>query len=190
MARAAATLVFLLTGTTTATWAARVPAIQQDLELSAGALGLAVLGLEGGAIAGLPAGGALATRLGSRAALRIGFALYPVALLAVGLAGSLAGLAGALAVMAFATSINDVAMNAQGVELERRARRPLLSGLHAGHSFGVLAGGLAGTAAAAAGLGVGTHFAIVAALGLVLGQFPVSALVREPRAAAAPAIAL
>jgi hypothetical protein len=30
----------------------------------------------------------------------------------------------------------------------------------------------------------------VAALGLVLGQFAVSALVREPRAAAAPAIAL
>src|ERR671915_272541 len=105
MARTAATLVFLLTGTTTATWAARVPAIQHDLELSA-----------------------------------------------------------------FATSINDVAMNVQGVELERRARRPLLSGLHAGHSFGVLAGGLGGTAAAAAGLGVGVHFTIVAALGAALGQ--------------------
>jgi MFS family permease len=180
MARAAATLVFLLTGTSTATWAARVPAIQHDLELSAGALALAVLGLEGGAILGLPAGGALATRLGSRAALRIGFALYPVALLAVGLAGSLAGLAAALAGMAFATSINDVAMNAQGVELERRARRPLLSGLHAGHSFGVLAGGLGGTAAAAAGVGVGAHFALVAALGLVLGQLAAAALVREP----------
>jgi MFS family permease len=178
-ARVAAVAVFFLTGTSTATWAARIPAVQHDLGLSAGDLALAILGLEGGAIAGLPAGGAWATRLGSRATLRIGFALYPVALLAVAAAPTLAALAAALGLMAFATSLNDVAMNAQGVELERRARRPVMSGLHAGHSFGVLAGGLAGTAAAAIGLDVLSHFAVIAAAGLLLGQLATTALVRD-----------
>ena len=58
-------------------------------------------------------------------------------------------------------------MNAQGVELERRYERPILSGLHAGHPFGLVAGGLAGTAAAAAGVPVRAHFAAAAATGLL-----------------------
>src|SRR5215218_5907249 len=139
--RAAATL-FVLTGFVSATWAARIPAIQDHLGLSSAALGLAVLGLEGGAVAGLPAGGALVARRGSRAVLRLGFAAYPPALVAVALAPALAALAAALAAMAFANSLVDVAMNVQGVELERRTSRSLLSRLHAGHAFGVLAGGL------------------------------------------------
>lgn len=173
--RAAATL-FVLTGLVSATWAARIPAIKEHLGLSPGALGLAVLGLEAGAIAGLPAAGALVARHGSRAVLRLGFAVFPLALVAVAYAPALAALAGALAIMAFANSLGDVAMNVQGVELERRARRPLLSRLHAGHAFGVLAGGVVGTAAATAGVAVGAHFALVAAAALVLGQLAVARL--------------
>jgi MFS family permease len=168
-ARAATTLIFFMTGFVYAAWATRIPAIKADLGLSAGALGLAILGLEAGAIAGLPAGGALAARAGSRTALRIGFAAYPAALLGVALAPTLAALAAALAAMAAASSVVDVAMNAQGIELERRYRRPLLSGLHAGHPFGLVAGGVAGGAAAAAGVDVSAHLGAVAVLGLAAG---------------------
>ena len=35
--------------------------------------------------------------------------------------------------MALGNSVVDVAMDTQGVELERRAQRPLLSRLHVGH---------------------------------------------------------
>ena len=45
-ARIATTAVFFVTGATMAAWATRVPAIQERLDLSAGALGLAILGLE------------------------------------------------------------------------------------------------------------------------------------------------
>jgi MFS family permease len=172
----AAALLFFLCGLVSATWAARVPAIQEDLELSPGALGLAVLGLEAGAIAGLPAGGALVGRRGSRAVLRVGFAAYPLALAAVAAAPGLASLTAALAAMAFANSLVDVAMNVHGVALERRAGRPLLSRLHAGHAFGVLAGGLSGTAAAAAGLAVAPHFAATAAATLIAGELATATL--------------
>jgi MFS family permease len=179
-ARGATTAIFFTTGWLYAAWATRIPAIKEDLGLSAGELGLAILGLEAGAMAGLPAGGALVARAGSRRALRIGFAVLAPALLAIALAPGLAALAGALAAMAAATSVVDVAMNAQGVELERRYRRPILSGLHAGHPFGLVAGGLAGTAAAAAGVPVPAHFAAAAGAGLVAALAATALLVREP----------
>jgi hypothetical protein len=71
--------------------------------------------------------------------------------------------------MAAANSVVDVAMNAQGVELERRYGRPILSSMHAGHSAGLFAGGLAGTAAAAAAVTPLAHFAATAVLGVIAG---------------------
>jgi hypothetical protein len=159
--------LFFLTGLVSATWAARLPAIQEGGGLSAGRLALAILALEAGAIAGLPAAGAL---VGGRAVLRFGFVAYPAALAAVGIAPSLWALAAALAAMAFANSLVGVAINVQGVELERRARRPLLARLHASHAFGVLAGGAAGTAAAALGAPAEAHFAATSTVALIAGQ--------------------
>jgi MFS family permease len=187
--RRAATL-FFLTGLVSASWAARIPAIQEQLQLSAGELGVAVLGLEAGAIAGLPAGGALIARRGSRTALRAGFAVYPLTLPAVALAPGLATLAASLAAMAFANSLVDVAVNVRGVELERRRGVPVLARLHAGHAFGVLAAGLGGTAAAAAGLAVAAHFALVAGGALLVAQVAAGSLAHEPAAGRRPGLAL
>src|SRR5690349_24443629 len=151
-ARVATTAVFAVTGFVFASWAARIPAVQDRLGLSPGELGVAFLALNAGAVAGLPGGGALVARVGSRRCLRAGFALYPPALVSAALAPGLAALAAGLLVMAGANSAIDVAMNTQGGELERRYARPVMSGLHAGHSLGVLAGGVAGAAAAGAGI--------------------------------------
>jgi MFS family permease len=180
-ARVATTTVFFATGLVVAAWATRIPAIQQRLGLSPGTFAVAVLGLEGGALVGLPVGGALVARLGSRRGLRLGFAVYPTALPAVALAPGLGWLVAALAVMAAANSVVDVAMSVQGVELERRYRRPILSSLHAAHPLGMLAGGLAGTAAAAADLAVAPHFALAGAAGLLAGVTATRWLVDEPR---------
>jgi MFS family permease len=186
-ARAATTLIFFLVGWIYAAWATRIPAIKDDLGLSDGELGLAIAGLEAGAIVGLPTGAALVARAGSRQALRIAFVVYPAALVAVALAPGLAALAAALGLMAASSSISDVAMNAQGVELERRYKRPILSGLHAGHPFGLVAGGLAGTAAAGAGVPVDAHFTAAAALGLVAALAATLVLVRDPARDGQPA---
>jgi MFS family permease len=180
-ARIATTAVFFATGFVVAAWATRIPAIQQHLGLSPGSFAVAVLGLEGGALVGLPVGGALVARLGSRRSLGLAFAVYPTALPAVALAPGLGWLAAALAVMAAANSVVDVAMTVQGVELERRYRRPILSSLHAAHPLGMLAGGLAGTAAAAADLAVAPHFALAGAAGLLGGATATRWLVDEPR---------
>jgi MFS family permease len=179
-ARRAATVTFFVAGWLPAAWSTRIPAIAADLGLSPGTLAVGILGLEAGAILGLPAGAALVGRRGSRGALRLGFGLFAPGLAAVALAPSLALLALALAAMAMANSVVDVALNAQGVELERRAGRRLLAGLHAGHPLGLVAGGLAGTAAAAGGVPVEVHFAVVAACGLVAAVAATRWLVADP----------
>jgi fucose permease len=188
-ARVATTAIFFATGGIFASWGARIPAVQERLDLSAGELAIAILGIEGGAVLGLPLGGALTTRIGSRHTLRIGFVLYASAMVAVGASPELAALTAALALTSAATSLNDVAMNVQGVELERRCGRPILSGLHAGHSFGVLAGALIGTAAAAADVAVAAHFTAVAATGLVGGLIATRWLVDEARQTGVPLLA-
>jgi MFS family permease len=188
-ARVANTVVFFMTGAVGAAWSTRIPAIKEGLGLSDGALGAAILGLEAGAIVGLPAGGALVARTGSPWALRIGFTLFPLGLFTVSLARHAATLGVALAAMAAATSVIDVAMNAQGVELERRYGRPVLSSMHAGHPFGLVAGGVFGTLAAASGVPVRTHFALTAVAGVLAGVGATWWLVRERGPDGGPAFA-
>jgi MFS family permease len=182
-ARLATFACFFLTGAVFAAWASRLPAVQERAGLGAGGLAAVLMVLNAGAIAGLAAGGALVTWLGSRAALRIGFAVFPAGLALGGLATSGWWLAAAAALMAAGNSVVDVAMNAHGAELERRRGRPLLSGLHAGHSLGMLAGAAAGTAAAAAGVPAPAHFAAAGALGAAGAVAATAALGPGARAA-------
>jgi MFS family permease len=160
-------VMFAVTGLVSATWAARIPATQQRLGLSDAGLGLMVLSIEGGALLGLPAGGVLVSRRGSRWSLRLGFAVYPAMLAALAVAPSLAWLSGALVIWAAANSVIDVAMNAAGVELEQRLHRRMLSRLHGGQSGGLLAGALAATAASATRIPLAVHFGVVAVTGAI-----------------------
>jgi MFS family permease len=169
-ARAATALTFFLTGAVFATWAARLPAITERLALSPGEASVALAGVEAGALGGLAVAGRLVSALGSARSLRLGFAVYPTALVATALPPSLGTLVAAMLVMGTANSTIDVAMNVEGVELEGRYGRSLLSGLHSAHSFGVVAGGAAGTVCAARAVPLEAHFAVVAGIALVAAQ--------------------
>jgi MFS family permease len=178
-ARAATALTFFLTGAVFATWAARLPALTERLALSPGGASVALAGVEAGALGGLAVAGRLVAVLGSVRSLRVGFSAYPAALVAVALAPSLTWLVAAMAVLGVANSAIDVAMNVQGVELERRYARPLLSGLHSAHSFGVVAGGVGGTLCAARGVPLTAHFAAVAGIAFVAAHLAMGALLSE-----------
>src|SRR3954469_5098958 len=101
-ARSATFAIFAVTGALSATWAVRIPAVQDRLGLSPGELAIAILGVEAGAIAGPPLGAAITGRVGSRTALRLAFGAFPAALALVGRAPGLAALTAALALFAAA----------------------------------------------------------------------------------------
>src|SRR4051794_13059763 len=69
----AAWAAFCVTGAVTATWAARIPAVQDRLHLSPGGLAVVALAIEAGAICGLPVGAAATARIGSRRAVTAAF---------------------------------------------------------------------------------------------------------------------
>jgi MFS family permease len=161
-ARAGVALTFLLNGAIFATWAARVPAVKQDLGLRDGQLAFAFVCLNAGAVVGLQLGPVLVSRCGSRNLLRLALPAFAVALLAVALAWDLAALSGALVAFAVANSLIDVAMNAHGVVVERGYGRPILSGLHAMYSLGGMLGAALGALAARLELATASHFLAVA----------------------------
>ena len=199
-ARTAVACVFFVHGALFGTWAARIPAIQHELSLDTGELGLALLAATLGAVLGLTPSGLLVSRVGSRTVVAAGLPVYTLALPLLALAPSLATLALALFVFGVAAGAVDVAMNAHGLVVERRVGRPILSSLHAGWSFGGLAGAGGGALAAAAGIEPFLHFVLAAfalgALGLVAvtrflpadvdrGSAPASGFRRPPRRIAA-----
>jgi MFS family permease len=182
--RAAVSAAFLIHSTVSGTWAPRLPAIKESLGLSDGELGTALVGLAVGLVVGTRVAGAPVDRFGSRPVMRVGFPLLAATLVLPGLADSLVTLLLSLFVLGLASGALDVAMNAQGIEVERHLGRPILSGLHGLWSVGLGIG--AGLAALAAAIGVDPleHFAVVAAV-LVAASFAflgglLPAATREP----------
>nr|WP_161624794.1 MFS transporter [Streptomyces spectabilis] len=173
--------VFFVTGAAFATWAARVPAVQDRLDLSAGELAVALVGLSGGAFVGLPLVGGLVARHGSRAVLCVGMAVYLAALAGLAFVPGLALLTVTLALFACGNTAVDVAMNTQGVLVERAYGRPVLGGFHAMFSLGGIVGAGVGGLVASAGVGTGPHFAVTAAVLCAVAAWAATALVPEER---------
>ena len=116
-----------------------------------------------------PLAGALAARAGARGPCLGGLALYALGLPVAAAAPSVPALAAVLFGMGLANGILDVAMNVEGVAVERRRGRRVLSSMHAAFSFGGMTGAGLGGLAAAAGLDAEVHLAVVAALALAGG---------------------
>jgi MFS family permease len=142
--RIALCAVFAVHGFTFASWAVRVPAVKQQAGASPAALGLALLGLSGGAVATMLVAGALCRRFGSRPVTVISCALLCVTLVLPALAHSAVTLALALLVFGAAYGCLNVAMNSIAVDVVAEMRRPVMPGFHAAWSFGGLAGAATG----------------------------------------------
>ena len=168
-ARIGTSLLFFLHGLIVSTWISRIPAIQAGLHLTAGHLGLALLGPALGAMISMPVTGALVTRLGSRPVTAVTTLLMCLALVPIGLASGRGSLTAALLVFGIFSGAMDVAMNAQAVVLEERYGRPILSSFHALFSLGGMTGAALGALAAAQGLQPLTHFATGAFLYFLTG---------------------
>ena len=163
--------IFLANGAAIGSWVPHIPDVQSALDLSNGILGLALLAVAAGSLIGLPAGGALAGRFGSRVVVRIAalavFAILPLPLVA----SSLAAFVIALALFGVANGALDVAMNVQALTVEDRLGRPIMSSCHGSFSAGGLIGAAGAGLAVWLGLGPVQHLLSVAAI-LMLAAVP------------------
>jgi MFS family permease len=166
--RVAVTLFFFADGLLLGSWAARVPAVQRHAGLSNTQLSVGLFAMTVGAMLAMPAAGWLCSRAGSRRVVLGALLLGCTSLFAASLATGLGTLVAALACFGGGFGAMNVAANVQGLALERRYGRPILSSFHAAFSTGGLVGAGVGALAAAAGLATKAHLGALAIL-LVLG---------------------
>jgi hypothetical protein len=162
--RPAITGVFFADGALFATWASRIPALSDRVHAGTGLLGLCLLAPAAAAVISMPLVGRLLPGRSSGLFCRAAMAGLMAAIMLPALAPSVPLLAATLLVVGVANSTLDLAMNAQGVSIERGMKRPILSSLHAAFSFGGFAGAGLGALAAALHVVPGTHFAVAAVL--------------------------
>lgn len=179
--RVAVAALFFSTGATFGTWAARIPAIQERVGLSASDLGVAFGGLMVGAFAALPLAGAVVARSGSRHLLVASVVVFVPLLALLPLAPSLPLLTALLLAFGAANSAVDVAINTQGTHVERRVGKAVMSGFHAVFSLGALAAAAVAALLAARDVSAVTHFTAVAAVLGTLALASVTWLTDEPR---------
>ncbi len=186
--RRSVTGIFFLNGAIFASWYARLPAIQADLGLDDGELGIALLGAPLGLLVSQPLTGAVVARRGSRSVVAVAPLMLATVVLPA-LATDLPTLFAASLVVGAANGALDVAMNAQGVAVERRLERPMFSSLHAAFSFGALAGAVVAAVAAAAGVEPLAHLIGVAVVGATAAALLSRGLLRDRGAGAARRLA-
>ncbi|WP_207956302.1 MFS transporter [Rubrobacter marinus] len=172
-ARLAALVVFFINGFGFANWIVRIPTVQEELGLSEGSLGLALLALAGGALATMVFTGGVVQKLGSRPVVGVAGTVFGLSLVLPALAQSLPALVVALLVAGAWHGALDVSMNAHAVAVERDYRRPIMSSFHAAFSLGGLAGAAGGGLLSAYGVGLAPHLggvAVVSALALAVSS--------------------
>jgi MFS family permease len=144
-------LLFASHGFGVGAWAVSIPSIKARLELTDGALSLALLAAAIGGVLTMPGAGLLGARLGVAPAARL-FAIAAACVIALPTgAWSYPLLVAAALLMGAMGAGLDVSMNVYASDLERRAERPMMSSFHAGWTAGGLIGAAWGTAVFAMG---------------------------------------
>lgn len=171
---------FFLNGFVVASWIAHVPRLKEELRATPGPLGLALLCMALGSVAGMALAPWAAGRVGPGRAAWLSGVVFTLLLPLPLAAGSVAGLGLALLAFGAAHGLMDVTMNAEAAATETALGRPVMSSFHGWFSVGMVLGVLGGVGALAAGWRPFGHAAAVA--GFAAGLFALS----RPTAAPAP----
>lgn len=132
--------IFFLHGAIFASWAGRIPQLQQHLHLSNGNLGLSLLCLAIGALLAMPSAGALGHVHGSGQTTKVFSFAMLFMLTMLPLAPNWLMFSGLLFLFGFSLGGMDVSMNAHAVAVERRFGRQIMSAFHGMFSMGGMAG--------------------------------------------------
>ena len=133
-------VAFMIIGFLEASWAPLVPYVKSAFAMDEASLGMLMLCSGVGSFCALPFSGFLVNRFGAKKVVYVSGLLMAFALLAIGMLLNvwLTGLM--LVVFGACTIAIDVASNMNGVAIERKTKRSLMSGFHGGYSLGTLIG--------------------------------------------------
>lgn len=128
--RAAVGSLFFFLGFCSATWASRIPAIQQSLGISDSFLGLILFALPVGSMLSLSFAGGLVTKWGSKKVAVCALLAYAAFLCLIGLAQNIPLLITVLVLFGMAGNTANIAINTQAVGVESRYGRNIMASFH------------------------------------------------------------
>jgi MFS family permease len=144
-----------------------IPSLKERTGLDAGGLGIALTGFALGLLVGTRAAGPAVRRWGGRRVVRIGIPGMGVGFALLPLAGNLASLTSIFFGIGLLAGLLDVAMNIEAVAVERRFGRRVMTAIHGTWSVALFVGAGLASAGIAAGLRIGIHLPLSAALVVV-----------------------
>jgi predicted MFS family arabinose efflux permease len=182
LARRATAVVFAVHGCVTGSYAGQIPWIASHVGLGVGQLGLALLMPGIGALLAMPFSGRLAHRYGLRAFVTAAIVLWSASLVLPALPTSLVSLCVVLLVFGATAGLADMAMNAEGVLVEKLLGRSVMSSFHGFWSAGVLVGAALSALASYAGTDARLQFVVEASALAVVGAAAARFLLDDPAA--------
>ena len=162
-------LFFFFYGFTFASWASRIPNIQQNLHLSETQLGAVLLAMPAGSFLTLPFSGYLTSKAGSRKVAIFASFLYTGLLAGIGLSTSVLQLTICLFLFGSSGNMMNIAINTQALALEGLYKKTINSSFHGMWSVAGLVAASLGTYLMGKAFPVSSHFLLIA--GISLGSF-------------------
>jgi MFS family permease len=177
--RVSISLFFFFYGFIFATWASRIPAIQQRLNLSDAELGLVLLGMPVGSFIALPFSGFTTSKYGSRIVLIISSISYCILLACIGFLGNAFLLAFCLFLFGAAGNMVNIAVNTQAIALEALYKKTIISSFHGMWSVAGLVAAALANLFIAEGFAVSNHFFLGSIAALIVFVACFSFLLKE-----------
>jgi MFS family permease len=152
---------FFFCGFIFSSWAARIPAIKEAFQLNEAQLGIVLMMLPLGSFIALPIAGWAVDRFSSRWMTFLSSIAYALMLYLISRSETVVILSISLFFFGFMGDIMNIAMNTQGLDVQHRMQKPILSSFHGMWSLGALAGALLCSFTLEGSLSTATHFMLV-----------------------------
>lgn len=166
--RIAVAIFFFISGFTFASWASRIPTLQDKLHLNDAQLGSVLFALPMGLILTLPFTGLLLGRVSSKYVMLAGALLYAVLLPALGLVNEVWQLCLLLFLFGSSRNFLNIAINAQSVGVQAMYPRSIITTFHGIWSVAGFAGAALGSLMITLKVSPFIHFGIVGVLSLLM----------------------
>ncbi|SLK08822.1 MFS transporter [Arthrobacter sp. P2b] len=164
-------VVFGINGLVFASWAARIPAVTETLQITSGQMGTLLLCTAVGSLLALPTAGLVVGRLGTANTVRLGGLLAAAAGTGIALSlavASIPGTAVSLFFFGIAIGLWDVSQNIEGADVEHKMRRTIMPQFHAAFSGGAFVGALIGAGLSNLGVDLPVHLLVIVGIVVVV----------------------
>ena len=150
--------MFFFYGLCFASWASRIPSIQQKLGLSESALGGVLFSLPIGLFLSIPFSGWLIAKIGSKKVVLLSGLLYSIILIGIGASSSTLQLIIVLFFFGFSGNMLNISANTQAVSLEAIYNKNIMATFHGMWSLAGFAGAAIGTVMIGLGIVPAYHY--------------------------------